>query len=373
MLRIHQASLFLLASLSAITLAHAQAQQPPDVVQSDEKGNTAMGTSALLHNIPGLNGEGGFSNTAAGESALTSNEHGFENTAVGAGALVTNINGHDNTAVGYLSLAIPNNTNLNTAVGSLSLYGNQEGSFNTAIGANTLVRNISGNYNTASGTYALQFNSTGNGNTGTGINSLYANVSGNNNSAFGHSALRNAAGDNNIGVGFNAGLNVTGGSNNVEIANTGAAGDNGVIRIGTPTVQTKTLVAGIADSKVTGSAVYVTPTGQLGTLASSERYKTRIATLSEQSERLRKLRPVSFHLKAEPRGAVQYGLIAEEVAHVYPELVIRDGSGQIAGVRYEELAPLLLNEVQQQQQALDAQARQINDMQRQLAELSKRY
>ncbi len=99
----------------------------------------------------------------------------------------------------------------------------------------------------------------------------------------------------------------------------------------------------------------MTSAGQLGVLGSSERYKTDITPLGPRTEKLQQLRPVSFHLKTDPRGTLQYGLIAEEVAKAYPELVIRDGAGKIQGVRYDELAPLLLNEVQQQQHKLAAQ------------------
>jgi hypothetical protein len=126
------------------------------------------------------------------------------------------------------------------------------------------------------------------------------------------------------------------------------AGESGIIRIGTPSTQITTYIAGIENAKVTGSPVYVTASGQLGVLASSERYKTAIAPMGAETEKLQELRPVSFHLKSDPRGAVQYGLIAEEVAKVYPELVIRDQAGTIQGVRYDELAPMLLNEVQKQ-------------------------
>ena len=155
----------------------------------------------------------------------------------------------------------------------------------------------------------------------------------------------------------------------------------GTIRIGTPTTQLATYVAGISSAKVTGSAVYVTSTGQLGVLASSERFKTAIADMGPSSGKLQQLRPVTFRLKTDRHGSTQYGLIAEEVAKVYPELVIRDDAGQIQGVRYEELAPMLLNEVQQQQQRmaeqdlrfkaqedrLAKQAEQLRDIERHLA------
>jgi hypothetical protein len=120
------------------------------------------------------------------------------------------------------------------------------------------------------------------------------------------------------------------------------------MRIGTPTAQVATYIAGIENVKLTGSAVYVASKGQLGVLASSERYKTAVSTMGAKTEKLQLLRPVSFRLKADPNGAVQYGLIAEEVDKIYPELVIRDDAGKIQGVRYDELAPMLLNEVQKQ-------------------------
>ncbi|HMD72505.1 MAG TPA: tail fiber domain-containing protein, partial [Steroidobacteraceae bacterium] len=118
-------------------------------------------------------------------------------------------------------------------------------------------------------------------------------------------------------------------------------------------------------SQVTGAAVYVTSLGQLGVLASSERYKTDITPIGATAGKLEQLRPVSFHLKTDPTGALQYGLIAEEVFKVFPELVIRDGSGKIQGVRYEELAPMLLSEVQQQQATISAQADEIRDLKQQ--------
>lgn len=108
-------------------------------------------------------------------------------------------------------------------------------------------------------------------------------------------------------------------------------------------------------------------------MASSERYKTSIITLTGHDEKLQHLRPVSFHLKSEPAGPVQYGLIAEEVAAVYPELVVRDDNGQIQGVRYEELAPILLSELQEQRKAIKAQNERISAQDKQLDQLMKEY
>jgi polyhydroxyalkanoate synthesis regulator phasin len=170
--------------------------------------------------------------------------------------------------------------------------------------------------------------------------------------------LNNTSGAQNIALGISAGVNLTTGNFNIDIGSPGAAGDAATIRIGVPSTQKATYVAGIATSQVTGAPVYVTSSGQLGVLASSERYKTDIESLNTTSQKLSQLRPVSFHLKSEPTGAVQYGLIAEEVDKVCPELVIRDDKGEIQGVRYDELAPMLVNVVQQQQTTINSQAEQ---------------
>ena len=154
-------------------------------------------------------------------------------------------------------------------------------------------------------------------------------------------------------------MNLSAGSNNIDVGNEGKAADSGIIRIGAASTQTATFIAGIVDSKLTGNEVIITAAGQLGVKASSERYKTDIAPMGSVSAKLRQLRPVAFHLKASPEGDVQYGLIAEEVVKVYPELVIRDANGRIDGVRYDELAPMLLNEMQQGQKAAAVQAHKV--------------
>jgi Chaperone of endosialidase len=118
-------------------------------------------------------------------------------------------------------------------------------------------------------------------------------------------------------------------------------------------------LAGITTSRVTGAPVYVTSSGQLGLTPSSKRYKTAIAPMGSRTDKLAQLRPVSFHLKADPQWALQYGLIAEEVDKIYPDLVIRDADRTIQGVRYDELTPMLLNEVRQQQAKIAAQEKKI--------------
>jgi trimeric autotransporter adhesin len=389
--------------------------------------NTALGVEALLHNTTGLantalgqqalasNTTGG-SNTASGSGALGQNTTGDSNTAVGYSALVSNTTGGDNTALGLFALS-HNNGNFNTASGedalefnttangntasgysalksnttgaSNSAFGNGAlqynvlGTENTASGAFSLYSNTSGNYNAASGFEALFANTTASNNTASGFRALYFTTTGADNTAIGFRALlSNTTGLNNIAIGANAGYAVTG-SNNIDIGSAGSAGESSVIRIGGPS-QTAVHIAGITSAHLTGSPVYVSASGQLGVLSSSERYKTEIASMGGSTQKLHELRPVSFHLKSDPKGAVQYGLIAEEVNKIYPELVIRDDAGTIQGVRYDELAPLLLSEVQQQQRELqkqqvavqalaeqnEVQAAKINNLTQQLAELN---
>jgi Chaperone of endosialidase len=246
------------------------------------------------------------------------------------------------------------------------MYNNTTANDNNAMGYVAMFTNTTGTLNNAVGNFSLYYNTTGSNNNAVGYAALYRNTTGSNNSAQGFYALQNnTVGSNNIAIGQFAGNNITGGSSNIDIGSRGVYGDVGTIRIGDSTSQSSAYIAGVSSAKVTGSAVYVTSTGQLGVMASSERYKTAIASMGSTSEKLQQLRPVTFHLKTDPQGVTQYGLIAEEVAKVYPELVIRNGAGKIEGVRYEELAPMLLNEVQQQQQRLAAQGKQLHQMQQQ--------
>jgi hypothetical protein len=296
--------------------------------------NTAFGAKALSGSASGPTT--GSANTAIGFQALYQNA-GNNNTAVGTDAMEHNTSGYDNTAVG-----------------AAALYSGG-GVANTALGYGALTSDIDGRNNTASGFRTLFFNTEGNNNIATGYSALYSNVTG----------------SNNIAIGNMAGYAITNTSDNIDIGNQGVAGDSGIIRIGASPTQTTVYIAGINTTMVTGSAVYVTSKGQLGVLASSERYKTEIVSMGSNTERLQRLRPVSFHLKTDPKRELQYGLIAEEVDKVYPELVIRDEAGKIQGVRYDELAPMLLNEMQRQQQKLDAQAEQLYNVQQQLAELKQ--
>jgi hypothetical protein len=327
-------------------------------------------------------------NTAVGTSAL-GNPSGANNTAIGTEALYSDSSGTGNAAMGYLTLYGNTTGSYNSATGYVALYGNTTGSYNTAMGYEALKTNSVGAYTTAVGAFALQASTTGGYDTGFGAYALFSNTTGSGNSAFGYAGLRsmtsgsdnigfgyqtlylNSTGSNNIAMGYQGGYYVLNGSNNIEIGNLGAYADSGLIRIGTPGTQTKAYVAGVLGAQVTGSAVYVTSSGQLGVLGSSERYKTDISTMPEVSARLSRLRPVTFHYKQDSSGALQYGLIAEEVEKVYPELVIRDDAGDIQGVRYEELAPILLGEVQRQQASVENLSAQVEGQAAEIRELRK--
>jgi hypothetical protein len=312
--------------------------------------NTAAGFDALFSNT------GGYENTASGYRALNDNTTGYDNTASGSGALFYNTNGYNNTASGFYALLSNTTGYNNTAAGSYALQSNTTGDYNTAAGFYALFSNANGNYNNASGYYSLHSNTSGSQNSASGVQALYGNKTGNFNTASGTDALfSNTTGSTNIAEGYKAGYNLTTGSNNIDIGNFGAAAESSTIRIGTTSTQTKIFIAGIYGTSVTGSAVAVSSTGQLGVTVSSERFKTAIVPMGSDTARLEQLRPVSFRLKSDAKGTRQYGLIAEEVAKVYPELVLRDEKGRIDGVRYDELAPMLLNEVQHQQQKIAAQ------------------
>ncbi len=354
--------------------------------------NTAVGAATLLSNTSGNNNTAtggaalesnttGSSNTATGTFSLFSNTTGGSNTATGFSALFTNTTGTDNTAVGANALQENTTGNGNTAVGGSALFKNTTGAGNTALGENALLANTTGGNNTAFGRQVLAANTLGFGNAAQGFNALLANTSGYRNTAVGNDALEtNLTGFYNTAVGFQAGLNITG-SYNIDIGNTGVAGDHNTIRIGATSavpgdssnnVITATYIGGIfgaATNSTNVAAVYVDSTGHLFSMSSSERFKTAVAPMADVSERLAKLQPVTFLYKTDPSGTVQYGLIAEEVDKVYPELVIHDDQGRIQGVRYEELAPMLLSEVQKDHEHALAQDAEISALKAQLAEM----
>jgi len=351
--------------------------------------NTAMGLRALTSDT-----NGGF-NTATGVYSLYSNAIGFFNSATGAYSLANNISGNYNTANGYAALyrnTASNNTatgfaalyrnttgSVNTANGYLALFSNTTGTFNTAngvqalsnntIGANNtatgnaaLSFNIAGYENTANGAHALRINTNGIWNTAIGFDALFNNTGGIGNTAIGYSALfSNSTGSINIALGYFAGENLTTGNDNIDIGNHGVAGASNTMRIGAAT-QTRTFIAGIRGVTTVNAAipVLIDTVGQLGTASSSRRYKKEIKPMDSASEAILALKPVTFHYKSDPAAAgPQFGLIAEEVAEINPDLVVRDGNGEIYTVRYDAVNAMLLNEFLKEHRKVEEHGREM--------------
>src|SRR6266849_3241522 len=320
--------------------------------------NTAVGDQALYNDATGSsNTASGFlslfsntegnENTATGTNALEFNTSGSHDTANGAFALLNNTFGNDNTANGYQALYSNTSGNDNAANGSQALYSNTGGQDNTANGFAALFSNTTGVSNTAAGRDALHYNTTGNANTAAGLNALVSNGSGNFNTATGVNALfNNTTGNSNIALGYQAGAKLTTGDNNIDIGNVGVAAESATIRIGTQGTQTATFIAGINGIAVSGVAVKINSSGQLGVPPSSERFKDAIKPMDKASEAILALKPVTFRYKRQidPDGIPQFGLVAEQVEKVNPDLVARDAKGKVYTVRYEAVNAMLLNE-----------------------------
>ncbi len=309
-------------------------------------GNTVFGGSA--------GGNVGNNNTSVGSTALQSGS-GSQNTAIGANTLTAS-SGSGNVGVGYAALEYNTTGFSNTGVGEAALFLNTSGSNNTALGNSALFHNQTAWSNTAIGANALTSNTTGSYNTAIGAKAGWT-VS---------------TGDYNIAIGFGAGYNATG-SYNIEIGNAGQSNDTNVIRIGDPVNHTSTYIAGIANTVVAGSAVVIDPsTGQLGTIQSSARYKEDIHEMAGASEDLMRLHPVIFRYRqamADGSKPMQYGLIAEEVARVYPELVVLGKDRQVESVQYQALPAMLLNELQKQHRVIQQQEQMIQSLRDHLATL----
>jgi Chaperone of endosialidase len=302
--------------------------------------NTAEGQNALQSLTSGIH------NTALGYQTLFSNTTGHDNIATGFQALFSNTTGSNNTANGYEALTFNTTGNQNTANGYRALYSNTTGYDNAANGYLALYSNTTGLENTANGVQALYNNTTGNFNTANGLGALFYNTTGYENTANGLDALfSNTTGAGNIALGAGAGDALTTGSNNIDIGNGGVPGESNTIRIGNGG-QSATFIAGIYGLSEGGTpaAVYINSNGQLGTMSSSRRFKKEIKPMDQTSQAILGLQPVTFQYKSDPTGTAQFGLIAEEVAKVDPDLVVRDGQGEIYSVRYEAVNAMLLNE-----------------------------
>ncbi len=322
-----------------------------------------------------------FSPTARAISPLPGGGYALDNTAEGTDALFTFTgvfpnNGGENTAIGFEALYHNTNGNHNTACGLQTLFSNTTGSANTAIGHNALASNT-GSHNTAVGGGTLASNTIGNENTATGRHALNLNAHGSYNTADGEYALSSStSASQNTALGYGAGYHLTTGGNNIDIGNLGVAGEANTIRIGDPVTvvypdgithaaQTKTYIAGFTTA-VTGSMVVVnTTTHQIGVMTSSARFKSDIKPMDKASEGILALKPVTFRYKQEidPDGIPQFGLVAEEVEKVYPDLVTRDAQGKAYTVRYDAVNAMLLNEFLKEH-------RKVQDLEKQVEKLS---
>ena len=374
--------------------------------------NTAVGAGALLFNVGDGSISGGFENTATGVGALLSNTLGAQNTANGAFALFSNNDGSANTANGYQALFSNTTGGTNTAIGRNALFSNTSGSRdtasghaalfsnttgnansaygedalldnttgdnNTGVGEGVLSLNTTGSENTAFGTAALQFNTTGDNNTATGFaalintigdhntatgsQSLQNNTLGSFNTAAGFSALFNSTGSGNLGLGVNAGANITTASNVIVIGTAGGNVSDSCF-IGN--------VRGVMTQNPNAIPVLIDSAGQLGTQNSSRRFKREMKPMDKASEAILALKPVTFHYKNDTTNRRQFGLIAEEVAEINPDLIVRDQSGEPLTVRYDAVNAMLLNEFLKEHKKVQQQAREIQEQKRAINRLGK--
>ncbi len=295
-------------------------------------------------------------NTKLGTGALANKTAGTDNTAIGFDALERDTSGNGNTAVG--SGALQNNTAgiANTAVGFNALFSNIDGTLNTAVGPGALGDNTSGLVNTAVGVNALSSNTTGESNVALGIDALDSNIGGSDNTGIGADALNtNATGHHNTAVGSGANVSTDGLSNATAIgAGAVADGSNLVVLGNTSVVLVKTSGDLRVKSCVTSGDG---STAIAGICASDARLKTGIRPFPFVVDRLAKLQPVYFHWKPEEYPELQlgtgesYGLIAQEVEKVMPELVSEDSKG-FKAVHYSMLPLMMLQGMKEQQQEI---------------------
>jgi len=250
------------------------------------------------------------------------------------------------------------NANSNTAEGTQALFSNTTGNANTAIGVGTLYKNTTGTGNTATGMAALGSNTTGFSNTAIGTMALMMNTTGNYNVTLGVSAGESlSTGDNNIDIGHNV---------------SGVAGESNTIRIGNKDI-IATYISGITGQTVVGgAAVFVDSSGKLGTMTASTRFSDQIKPMNKASEAILTLKPVTFRYKQEidPKRIQRFGLIAEEVEKVDPDLVGRDEKGKVYSVRYDAVNAMLLNEFLKEHRTVKEQGAMIARQQKQIEALT---
>jgi len=295
--------------------------------------------------------------TAEGQNALFSLTTGSANTAVGWFSLFSDTEGSFNTATGAGSLLF-NISDQNTAFGAAALLFNTTGFGNTAVGAAALLNNTANFVGTPNG-------GPGSGNTAVGVSALSSNTTGAFSTAVGSYALVNNTGFGNTALGSGAGVGVTNANNVIVIGEPGVNVNNSCF-IGNIYSNVQPIVGTDPDS------VTITSTGRLGRgNVSSRRYKHDIKSMENASDVLYALKPVSFryHKQYDPTQTIAFGLIAEEVAEVYPDLVGRNPEGQPESVRYEQINAMLLNEFLKEHRRGEEQDCKIQEQETTIAEL----
>jgi hypothetical protein len=340
--------------------------------------NTAEGTQALQSLGSGV------WNTALGYQTLFKNTAGSNNTATGLRSLYSNTTGIRNTATGVFAL-FNNNAGFNkTAIGWGSAQGNTTGVSNTAVGANALFRN-SASYQTAVGSDALVGNTTGVGNVAVGNRALAANTVNSFSVAVGTQALDEATGGQNTAVGYSALGHVTTGASNTalgDLAGTSLTTGSGNVYIGAfqdasaVNESNTTRIRNIAGTPLnTGMSVEVDVNGKLGFISSSGRYKHDIEPMGNASEALFALKPVTFRYNGDidPAHVKMFGLIAEEVAKVSPDLAVRNAKGEVAAIRFDSINAMLLNEFLKQHRKVEQQQATITQLESTVAQQRKDF
>jgi hypothetical protein len=302
----------------------------------------------------------GTGNIFAGAGAGTNITTGTGNVFLGMKAGFNDLVGRYNTLSG--AFAGYTTTNLkNTFTGSYAGFSNTSGSHNVFAGDHAGYKNDAGPQNS--------FN---------GFSAGFSNITGRDNTFFGDEAgYNNVTGSYNIFVGNSSGIDNHSGSYNIYLGNPGcgpSCDEDDHIRIGDG--QSSAYIVGIHNATVAGGiALDVNSNGQLGTRTSSLRFKEQVQDVGESTSALMRLRPVTFLYKPEyDRGmhALQFGLIAEEVATVYPDLVTHGADGLPYGLRYQFLPAMLLNEVQKQHRLMEAGKTIIEEQQQEIDLLKKR-
>ena len=280
-----------------------------------------------------------LSNTADGDLALAGLTTGIYNSAFGFYALLSNADANFNTGIGAGVLLV-NTASENTAVGAGALFSNVDGSDNNAVGAFALFNNVSGAFNNAHGRDAL-LNSTGDQNNAMGDDAMFFNTTGSFNTAVGDDALdNNVDGNSNVAIGDEAGTGLGPSVSNCIAIGAPGAGPFAVL-------DNTCFIGSIFGQPVsdpgTQTAVFVDQFNVVGIFNSSRQYKHDIQPMDKASETLYRLKPVTFKFNSDWKATTQYGLIAEEVAEVDPQLVSRK-NGEIVTVHYEQINSMLLNE-----------------------------